>query len=657
MATPTSDDEWKEMLYSSLECEICNLPYDNTETHTPRLLSCGHTFCQSCLGGWATTASHGHSGTNIITCPSCRRETLVGRDGLPKNFEVLRIRDELEQWTSERLAAFRAQSDGIIREKETIAREAEQAAQIAQQKADQAADHARALQQQVTLNARERQAALEAAEAAQRGARDAISLAEKLQNETDDLKRQLQLDALQLQQIKKDASTSSAIAADLESKANALQAQVDRVKSQLLLHSGKQDPTRMVVLVCDPITVGSWLLPYTRYTVICIANENGAMDSMLAARDWIYSVNLTQANASVRVYRRYSDFGWLHDALCVEYPGLFVPFLPGKTFFNGHADFVNERMRSLQAFLREILRNPVLSRGDDVRAFLLFSTEELEKYKLAKAPVALASDVVVAAPPKPKKVHSSSWLRTGASTGQWAWGAVSSLTSSAAKLVTTTAGLGDDDALLEVDSEHAWLQLRRKSYEQLCHMYEKAVEKGEISLRGQRKQATELSELGHLLGRMVKLDDGIVKRSQSLYTFQARVEGELRGMGADFGGVADMSEHAVQETLRMQVLQLGAIEEAFGRVKVKQEAVEGLESALHGPDVSLRDDALSKLPTAKTTLDALKASVVGQLKELEPTRSIFVARSLAKCCEDLRTLSTESRVAWETLRARLDGAE
>ncbi|KDO16044.1 hypothetical protein SPRG_18419, partial [Saprolegnia parasitica CBS 223.65] len=60
---------------------------------------------------------------------------------------------------------------------------------------------------------------------------------------------------------------------------------------------------------------------------------------------------------------------------------------------------------------------------------------------------------------------------------------------------------------------------------------------------------------------------------------------------------------------------------------------------------------------AKTTLDALKASVVGQLKDLEPTRSIYVARSLAKCCEDLRTLSTESRVAWETLRTRLDGAE
>ncbi|OQR90447.1 hypothetical protein ACHHYP_05508 [Achlya hypogyna] len=671
MATP-SDEEWKELLYSSLECEICNLPYDNTDEHTPRLLSCGHTFCQSCLGGWGiTTASHGHSGSNIITCPSCRRETAVGREGLPKNFEVLRIRDELEQWTSERLAAFRAHSDGIIKEKEAIAREAEQAAQIAQQKADQAAEHARALQHQVAINARERQAALEAAEAAQNGAREAISLAEKLQNETDDLKRQVQLDALQLQQIKKDASTSSAIAADLESKANALQAQVDRVKSQLLLHSGKQDPTRMVVLVCDPITVGSWLLPYTRYTVICIANENGAMDSMLAAKDWIYSspklgyglqlsVNLSsQVNASVRVYRRYSDFVWLHDALCVSFPGLFVPFLPGKQFFNGHADFVLERMRALQAFLREILRNPVLSRCDDARAFLLYSTEELEKYKLANAPAAEADLAVVVAAPKKKSHGHSSWLRTGASTGQWAWGAVSSLTSSAAKLVSTTAGLGEEEAMLEVDSEHAWLQLRRKSYEQLCHMYEKAAEKGEIHLRCQRKQAADLVEFGALMGRMAKLDEGIVKRSQSLYQFQARIEGELRGFGAELKGVADISEHAVQETLRMQVLQLGAIEEAFGRVKAKQDTVDQLEQVLatHGHDVNVRDQVLAKLPGAKTGLEGLRSSVVGQLKELEPTRSTFVARSLAKCCEDLLTLSVESRVAWETLRQRLQGAD
>ncbi|OQS02591.1 hypothetical protein THRCLA_05053 [Thraustotheca clavata] len=662
MAAATSDEEeWKEMLYSSVECELCNEQYGNAEGHTPRLLECGHTFCQACLSDWA---NHGQPGSNIITCPSCRRETKVGPEGLPKNFEVLRIRDELEQWTAERLAAFRAKSDKVISEKEKMAMEAEKAAQIAQQEAAQAAEHAQALQRQVAINTREKQSALEAAESAHARAIQAVVRAEELQNETEILKRQVEWDAVQLQQIKKDASISSAIAADLQSKADALQEQVNRVQSQLLLHSGKQDPTRMVVLVCEPITVGSWLLPYTRYTVICIANENGAMDSMLAAKDWLYykpklhtSLNLSSpTNASVRVYRRYSDFVWLHDVLCTSYPGLFVPYLPGKQFFNGSTDFVHERMRSLQAFLREILRSPVLSRCDETRSFLLFSTEELEKYKASNAPAAATSPEELVVVPK-KKHHQNSWLRTGASTGHWAWGAVSSLTSSAAKLVTTTTGLGHEDHLLEVDSEQAWLQLRRKSYQQLCQMYQKAVEKGEVPLRCQRKQARDMISFGQLMGQMSKLDSGIVKRSQSLYQFQQHIESEMSTAGHELKSISDISEHAVQETLRMQVLQLGSIEEAFGRVKEKQDIVDTLTQTLEAypNDADVRDQIHSKLPDAEANLDALKNSVVGQLKDLEPNRSLFLTKNLAKCCEDLLQLSIESRTAWETLRSRLNG--
>ncbi|CAK4601006.1 unnamed protein product [Aphanomyces euteiches] len=184
-----SEEEWKEMLYNSVECELCNEPYGDSEDHTPRLLICGHTFCH--------------------------------------NFEVLRIRDELEQWTSERLAAFRAQSERVIGEKEKLALEAEKAAQIAQQEAAQAAEHAEALQRQVAINAREKQAAIAAAETAHARAIQAVVRAEELQNETEVLKRQVEWDAIQLQQVKKDASSAVAIAADLQSKANALQEQVD----------------------------------------------------------------------------------------------------------------------------------------------------------------------------------------------------------------------------------------------------------------------------------------------------------------------------------------------------------------------------------------------------------------------------------------------
>lgn len=48
-----SDEErslqaWREMVQASVECELCNEPYDDEHDHIPRLLLCGHTFCQVC---------------------------------------------------------------------------------------------------------------------------------------------------------------------------------------------------------------------------------------------------------------------------------------------------------------------------------------------------------------------------------------------------------------------------------------------------------------------------------------------------------------------------------------------------------------------------------------------------------------------------------
>ncbi|CAK4490718.1 unnamed protein product [Aphanomyces euteiches] len=629
-----SEEEWKEMLYNSVECELCNEPYGDSEDHTPRLLSCGHTFCHSCLSGWANSASS-NSAQNAVECPSCRRETIIGADGLPKNFEVLRIRDELEQWTSERLAAFRAQSERVIGEKEKLALEAEKAAQIAQQEAAQAAEHAEALQRQVAINAREKQAAIAAAETAHARAIQAVVRAEELQNETEVLKRQVEWDAIQLQQVKKDASSAVAIAADLQSKANALQEQVDRVKAQLSLHSGKHDPTRMVVLVCDPITVGSWLLPYTRYTVICIANENDQMDSMRAAKEWICKPNqvpfLKSHLASVKVYRRYSDFVWLHQALCDDFPGLFVPFLPGKHFFKNNIDFVSDRMRSLQAFLREVLRNPVMSRCEATRSFLLLSTEELEKYK-AKTEKQVEPIVPKAKSP-PSSAVASSWLAPA--TSQWAWGAVSKLTTKLA----TKAGLHTTEEP-EMDSEQTWLNLRRKSYQQLCQMYQSASDKGGLVLKLERKQVRDWIYLAQDFDRMASLEDRV-----------SSMAGEMRTFGVASKGMPDIAEHAVLETLRMQMLQLGAIEDGFDRIHAKEEDLEQLDQAVaQEADNHVKDHLLNQAAQKKNELEEMKNGITGQLKELEPQRSLFVAKNLTKCCEDLYQLSVETRESWEALR-------
>ena len=69
------------------ECSICFEHY-NDENKCPRLLSCGHSFCQICL----ERLLHG----NTIDCPKCRNPVAVlsGVHDLSKNFALLDIVNE-----------------------------------------------------------------------------------------------------------------------------------------------------------------------------------------------------------------------------------------------------------------------------------------------------------------------------------------------------------------------------------------------------------------------------------------------------------------------------------------------------------------------------------------------------------------------------------
>ena len=72
------------MAFKGPECSICYEGY-NDEKKCPRLLSCGHSFCSSCL----ERLLHGNS----IDCPKCRHAVAVptGVQGLLKNFALLDI--------------------------------------------------------------------------------------------------------------------------------------------------------------------------------------------------------------------------------------------------------------------------------------------------------------------------------------------------------------------------------------------------------------------------------------------------------------------------------------------------------------------------------------------------------------------------------------
>lgn len=57
IGSPVEVDElagamWREFVDNGVECELCNEPYDDDDTHeghVPRLLTCGHTYCQVLL--------------------------------------------------------------------------------------------------------------------------------------------------------------------------------------------------------------------------------------------------------------------------------------------------------------------------------------------------------------------------------------------------------------------------------------------------------------------------------------------------------------------------------------------------------------------------------------------------------------------------------
>jgi tripartite motif-containing protein 23 len=61
-------------------CPICYDHYNDKEK-IPRILSCGHTFCQNCLMDLRTT--------NILTCPTCRTYFSPEVKQLIKNFTIL----------------------------------------------------------------------------------------------------------------------------------------------------------------------------------------------------------------------------------------------------------------------------------------------------------------------------------------------------------------------------------------------------------------------------------------------------------------------------------------------------------------------------------------------------------------------------------------
>ena len=77
-----------------MECAVCLREW-NSQTCIPRMLPCGHSFCEECLDGVYKQSGEGISG--VLTCPSCNQEhKFNSKDDLRKlvkNFALLQMSD------------------------------------------------------------------------------------------------------------------------------------------------------------------------------------------------------------------------------------------------------------------------------------------------------------------------------------------------------------------------------------------------------------------------------------------------------------------------------------------------------------------------------------------------------------------------------------
>jgi len=101
-----------------------------------------------------------------------------------------------------------------------------------------------------------------------------------------------------------------------------------------------------------------------------ISNPRKINDSFVKNSYLLYDVTTPKFNWFVN--RRYSDFVWLREALCSLFPTCFLPQLPKKKMGNRRfeEDFIEKRLKGLQFFLDEVLKNELLKSADPLITFL-----------------------------------------------------------------------------------------------------------------------------------------------------------------------------------------------------------------------------------------------------------------------------------------------
>ena len=71
------------------ECSVCLEVYG--QTRHARILHCGHTFCEECIGGLLAPLPAADRHHKALSCPKCRESTMVAHGDvtvLVRNFDI-----------------------------------------------------------------------------------------------------------------------------------------------------------------------------------------------------------------------------------------------------------------------------------------------------------------------------------------------------------------------------------------------------------------------------------------------------------------------------------------------------------------------------------------------------------------------------------------
>ena len=101
-----------------------------------------------------------------------------------------------------------------------------------------------------------------------------------------------------------------------------------------------------------------------------ISNPRKINESLVKNSYLLYDITTPKMNWYVN--RRYSDFLWLREILSSMFPTILLPQLPKKKIGNRRFenDFIEKRIKGLQDFLDEILKNEIIKTAEPLISFL-----------------------------------------------------------------------------------------------------------------------------------------------------------------------------------------------------------------------------------------------------------------------------------------------